>query len=420
MINSADILVIGGGMAGVCAALSAAETGKNVIVLERSSFIGGNATRSNVGTICGAYYRSVAGNIIPAGNAFSRDFVNAILKEHRLKTPVNYHNGLFIVPYDWSVLLKFLKDKIAGRDNIKTFCNAEVNKVITQDKKIVSVIAKINDENVRFSTRSVIDCSGNGVISLLADIENIFSDCYQAAAQVFRLTGVKPTTEFSLNMALKKNMAKLVSEMKWPHCFRAISVVPGSLRNQKVDLKLPLPEKITDNGDDDRMLHKKANAYVQELFPFLKSDIESLSESSLEKIFEEPGIRVRQRSKGLEVLTEEMVLNCTKPENGVAAGVWPIEHWDNSGKVEMNWFEPEDHYLVPSGCLESGELENLYFAGKNISATERAIASARVIGTCIQTGYAAGKLAACENKKAQKRAIEVLHQELKEGSREYI
>ena len=49
---------------------------------------------------------------------------------------------------------------------------------------------------------------------------------------------------------------------------------------------------------------------------------------------------------------------------------------------------------VPAGCLESGEVSNLFFAGKIISADEKAIASARVIGTCLGTGYAAGLLAA--------------------------
>jgi hypothetical protein len=59
----------------------------------------------------------------------------------------------------------------------------------------------------------------------------------------------------------------------------------------------------------------------------------------------------------------------------------------------MNYFAENDFYTIPSQSLISSKLTNLFFAGRNISATEKAIASARVIGTCLQTGFAAGALA---------------------------
>jgi hypothetical protein len=60
----------------------------------------------------------------------------------------------------------------------------------------------------------------------------------------------------------------------------------------------------------------------------------------------------------------------------------------------MSYFKMDDYYLIPAGALVSKHLKNLFFAGKAMSATERAIASARVIGTCFSSGYAAGMLAA--------------------------
>jgi hypothetical protein len=58
-----------------------------------------------------------------------------------------------------------------------------------------------------------------------------------------------------------------------------------------------------------------------------------------------------------------------------------------------------DFYLIPAGALRSADIENLFFAGKHISSSDEAIASARVIGTCMSTGVAAGLMAAlqCEN-----------------------
>jgi hypothetical protein len=60
----------------------------------------------------------------------------------------------------------------------------------------------------------------------------------------------------------------------------------------------------------------------------------------------------------------------------------------------MRFLKPGDHYQVPARCLQSNQIKNLYMAGRNISATNEAIASARVMGTCLQTGYAAGIMAA--------------------------
>lgn len=60
----------------------------------------------------------------------------------------------------------------------------------------------------------------------------------------------------------------------------------------------------------------------------------------------------------------------------------------------MRYFKLDDHYQIPAGCLQSSSIDNLFFAGRNISATDGAIASARVMGICLQTGYAAGCMAA--------------------------
>jgi hypothetical protein len=60
----------------------------------------------------------------------------------------------------------------------------------------------------------------------------------------------------------------------------------------------------------------------------------------------------------------------------------------------MRFLQGGDFYQVPAGCLQSAHIDNLFFAGRNISATDAAIASARVMGICLQTGYAAGCLAA--------------------------
>jgi len=93
------------------------------------------------------------------------------------------------------------------------------------------------------------------------------------------------------------------------------------------------------------------------------------------------------------ILTEEDVVGCRKFEHAIANCSWPMEEWSNETKVAMTYLPDGDYYQIPKEVLSSAHLSNLYFGGKNISATDKAIASARVMGICFQTGYAAGILA---------------------------
>jgi hypothetical protein len=87
------------------------------------------------------------------------------------------------------------------------------------------------------------------------------------------------------------------------------------------------------------------------------------------------------------------VLNCKKFDDAIANCSWPIEEWSQNKRVNMRYLKLDDFYQIPAGCLQSNNVKNLFMGGRNISASNAAIASARVIGICLQTGYAAGMLA---------------------------
>jgi hypothetical protein len=116
--------------------------------------------------------------------------------------------------------------------------------------------------------------------------------------------------------------------------------------------------------------------------------------ASVQHIAPEVGIRIGQRSIGKYILAEEDVLTCKKFDDAIANAAWPIEEWEQHRRVKMRYLNLDDFYQVPARCLQSNHITNLFFAGRNISASDGAIASARVMGICLQTGYAAGFMAA--------------------------
>jgi hypothetical protein len=88
-----------------------------------------------------------------------------------------------------------------------------------------------------------------------------------------------------------------------------------------------------------------------------------------------------------------MVLNAVKSEDTIAKGIWPIELWKGPKAPIIEHIKDDDYYDIPYDCLVSKSFKNLLSAGRAVSAEEKAHSSARVIGTALQTGHAAGFLA---------------------------
>ena len=92
-------------------------------------------------------------------------------------------------------------------------------------------------------------------------------------------------------------------------------------------------------------------------------------------------------------LTEDDVLNGVKFSDGIGACAWPIEVVNANpllGRVVKNLYKPQDWYLIPYQCLVPKGVENLLMAGRFISTTHRALASARVMGPAVVMGQAIG------------------------------
>ncbi len=194
-------------------------------------------------------------------------------------------------------------------------------------------------------------------------------------------------------MILMKTLRKAIDENKLPGYSDRVYVVPGSLKNNCAGLKAGIPLDVTDEPGNMDALRACAVGFINELIGFLVKEVPAFRNASLLRIAPEVGTRVGARCAGKYILTANDVLNCRKFVDAIANGTWPIEEWEQHKRVKMRFLKPGDHYQVPAWCLQSNQIKNLFMAGRNISATDEAIASARVMGTCLQTGYAAGMMA---------------------------
>ncbi len=391
-LQHTDVVVLGGGSAGVAAAVGAARKGLQVTLIERNAYLGGKATAAEVGTVCGLYKfnKKEVPEFIVKG--FAKEFAESLQNKSNTK-PLHNTDGLHYLPYHIETFKNISLDLIK-KNKVTAYFNSVLKTVQIENEKIVSISVIAGGNPITIHLKSIIDCSGDSIISRAADLPLIKSENYQAAAQVFTMQGVEEDNEARLGMIMMMALRRAIEQDKLADFYDRVYIVPGSLKNNSVSFKVGIPLPVTYAPGNLQELKTVAESFVENLSQFLINHVAAFINASVQHIAPEVGTRIGQRSIGKYILTEEDVLQCKKFDDAIANAAWPIEEWGQQLRVTMRYFSIDDFYQVPVGCLQSGHINNLFFAGRNIAATDAAIASARVMGICLQTGYAAGCIAA--------------------------
>ncbi len=366
-----DIVIIGAGSAGVAASVSASIENKSVLLLEKSNRIGGMATRAEVGTICGLYLNDDSPNFTYNVDDFTREFAESIRKQSN-STPITNSSGLKFLPYEVDVFENHCKS-LLNENQIDIWLNTELKEVQVNGDQVERLLVKKENLNYQIKLSSIVDASGVNVVSKLAGLKLQSISYQQSLTHIFRIKNISFESE--------ENLA-LILLFKTKDKFN-LSIVPGSYSENEVALKFNFFDSSID-----------VQYEIQKLFSYLKANVIGFSKAIIKSIADETGCRIGGRAEGKYVLTMDDVIYCRKFENSSANGNWPIEIWKAKQLVEILPLQKNDFYQIPDASLKSKQFNNLFFAGRNISADEDAIASARVIATCLQTGGVAGKLAA--------------------------
>ncbi len=392
LFTEPDVLILGGGAAGIAASVGASEGGASVVLLEKYGFLGGKATAAYVGTVCGLYYRSEhpGARLVMAGFPA---IVAAQLGERSQTRPVQHKNGLHFLPYNRFAFM-LLCDELAQR-HVRSLClHAHVFAAARVGRRVVEVQASVSHRPVMFHPKTVVDASGEAALAGFLNSGLIKSDEYQASAQVFTLAGLLGSDEQAVRLSLLRAVQRGLTRGDFPKTNERLSIVPGSVGQGRATFKLGIPLSVGNNPLDASAIELFARRAVQDILTYLRANTDIFKDAWLAMLAPETGLRTGPRHRGRHVLTETDVLECRKCPETIARGAWPIEYWEIGKDPRMVYFAAEDYYDIPAGVLQSEVLDNLFFAGRNLSASDDAIASARVIGTCLATGYAAGRLAA--------------------------
>lgn len=399
-----DVLVVGGGAAGVAAATVAAEKGKSVVLIERYGFCGGAAVAGMSGTICGLYMASET-NDRPEQVVFgfAERFREALAERGGLTAPQIY-GKTYTVTHD-PLMWRETADQFLEAAGVKVLFHTVVTGVIMEGETFLGIIAESNAGRTVIRAKRIIDASGDAAVVARAGHSYTFGDNgrIQNPTMFFRLGNVDmdafsafwgedticpPKVIDAISSAHQSGKYILPRNKIWIFP----TTRPGELMVNATRL----------SGRDGRMLNVidpadfteaeiEGRRQVREYARFLAEAIPGCEHSFVVDTGVEAGIRQTRSIVGRDTLRNDDVLECRKRPDGICRVPWPIE-LHSGDKPKLHWLL-DDYYEVPYGALVPERGENIIVAGRSLSAEHEALASARVTAQCFEYGNAAATAA---------------------------
>jgi len=399
-----DVLVVGGGAAGVAAATTAGEAGKLVLLVERYGFCGGAAVAGLSGTICG-FYKAHENRHEPEQVVFgfSERFKQELQKKGGITAPQLYGKTYTHThdPLKWSESAEHLLLE-AG---VRILFHTVVSGVIMDNEDCRGVILESNAGRSIVYAKRIVDASGDAAVIARAGYRHVFGDQgrIQNPTMIFRLGNVNLEEWRDYYGEDTISPPKLVDAIKLAHDSGRYT-----LPRHKIWLfPTTQPHELLVNatrlsGHDGRFLNVidpvdfteaeiSGRRQVREYARFFADNMPGCKDSYVVATGTEVGIRQTRSIIGIETLTNDDVITCHKRTDGICRVPWPIElHSGNMPK--LHWLI-DDYYEVPYGTLVPEAGENIIAAGRCLSAEHEALASARVTAQCFEYGHAAGQAA---------------------------
>ena len=434
VFKNVDVLVCGGGPAGVAAAETAARRGKKSLLIERLGFLGGAAVAGYSGTICGMFYGSEEPEKEGPKQAvfgWTDRFYKELQQRGHVTEPQLY-GKTYLVPFDPQGWKETAEDMVLASGAEILYYTSVIGVIKTGDI-FQGIIIDTKNGMAQIRAKVIIDATGDADIIYRAGMPYTMGDNgkIQNPTMIFRLSGVdiKRFKEYwgedtispakvgeAMKNARKKYGWELPRLKVWvyptnrPHeLFMNVTMING-----KDGRSLNVCE-VTDHTEAEEVARKQVREYAA----FFKNYIPGCEQSFVNDLSCEIGVRQTRSIVGVDRLTNQDVADARKRPDGIAKCPWPIE-LHNGEKPYMFWLI-DDYYEIPYGALIPEKGENLIVAGRNLCAEHQALASCRVTAQCFEYGHAAGiaaDIAVSENRRLRDIKGEEVRAELnKEGSR---
>ncbi|MBE6783715.1 MAG: FAD-dependent oxidoreductase [Ruminococcaceae bacterium] len=407
-----NLIVAGGGLSGVAAAVSAARGGLKVLLVEKSGCLGG-AISNNLVYPFMPYWTILQGK---------KSYLSqGIFREMKVR-----HDGYVDDCKDNefnSEYFKIVLDDMTNEAGVDVLFHGIVYDVKTEDRKITGVDITAKGQKITAEADFFVDATGDGELFFLAGCDYQLGresdNLCQPMTTCFRMSGV----DLDIFTAERPRLQELYKEKQ----------AKGEIKNPRENilvffgvgedvLHFNTTRVVMLNPADPFDVSKAeviARKQIHELITFLKENSDAFHESALISVAVDIGIRESRKLKGVHILTGDEIINCTRFADSIALGNYDIDIHNPSGTgTSHRFFSDGEFYTIPYRSLLPKEFDNLLVAGRCLSATHEAQASVRIMPICCCLGEAAGTAVAIAHKTnttAHTVDIEALQQKLKEN-----
>lgn len=385
-----DFIVVGGGLSGVAAAVSASRQGLKTLLIERSGSLGGAITNNLI-------YPFMRYWTTDTESGERKDLSAGIFSEMRSreKDYPSVGSGIHFAPEYY----KFILDDMVSEAGVDVLLHATLFETVTDGEKISTVKVVTKSGVLEFGADFFCDATGDGELFYLAGCDfqlgRESDGLCQPMTTCFRMSGVD-IEQFDLDRA---ELQRRYKEQK----------ADGCIQNPREDILV-----FKDIGDgilhfnttriikhdptdvfDVTAAEISARRQVCEMEKFLRENSSAFDNATIISVANEIGIRESRKLKGVHILTVDELKGMVDFEDAIALGNYDIDIHNPAGSGTSHYyFGKGEYYKIPYRSLLPKEYDNLLVCGRCISATHEAQASIRIMPICATLGEAAGVAAA--------------------------
>lgn len=386
----AGLVVAGGGLAGVCAAVAAARRGTKVVLIQDRSRLGGNSSSE------------VKMHVVGASNHKGRPGwrESGLIEEFRLDDAVNNPQRCWEM---WDLLLY---DKAISEPNITLLLETAVYSAEVRDGAVRRVMARCDKSEhlYRIQAKMFLDCTGDSRLGLEvgAEMRTGREGRAEFGESLAPATGDRKTLGSSILFTSRLHRSAMpFTPPKW-----ARKLGPEHLKFREITSWEYGYWWIEWGGDhdligDNEAIRRELLSIVMGVWDYIKNSgqFPDARNYALDWVGMMPGKRGSRRLVGDHLVTQQDLVGGGAFADAVSIGGWPLDDhtgmdFDHSERPPLNSVKISNPYNLPLRALYSKNVSNLMMAGRNISCSHVAFTSTRVMATCAAVGQAAGTAAA--------------------------
>ncbi len=417
-----DVVVVGGGPAGVCAAIAAARNGAKVLIVEQGNCLGGMATRGIVAPFMTCY--DTTGEVMVIRGLFG-EIVDRMVELGGAIHPSEVRSGTpytawitaghdHVTPFD-AEDLKYVLDVMCAEAGVKVLFHTSLVDAELRGNTVTGLRLLCREGLCRIGARVVIDATGDGDLSASAGAPCTFGNpdigVVQPATLFFHINNVdspKLIADVQAHLhefrkvngvsyrALHWRVAEAEAAGEWDIARKSVNIYRGVREDEWAVNCTRIMNVDATNTESLSAGEAEGRRQVRELMNFFHKYVPGCENATVKCSASTLGTRESRHVMGEYVLTADDLLHGEVPDDSIllASNSVDVHGRNGANTTEYKTVENGQWYGLPLRCLVPRDIEGLLVAGRAISATSDAAGAVRVMPPCMAMGHAAGITAA--------------------------